>query len=350
MKGLLKFGLFGFLLVLFVNVIATGSPSFMALYLYFIVFMLLFLFVATIKATASFFRSFFSLMDKKIAPDKIDQNKSSQPDYDAGDDHQKHDDYRQNGETQKRKNYTETYRDEKQAPAETTNKHDGSKSDYYYDRLNCPIYQGVDKRSSPAPQSTVDSEFEEIKASFNDHKDAGDFGEAKVRAVLSKLKGKVIYGFIGSQNIFYAGKNFEIDFVISVPGVGFIMAEVKYHSGQIFCDNKPMWRQIKTNGSTYDYKNASKQIIRTRGLFKRLLTDHDINKWPIKMVVIYAHENAVIYPAMSPDNPQTDVVKLENLESWIKKLPRNDQISMTREEHKQIEALIERHHRKYEAA
>nr|WP_306671058.1 nuclease-related domain-containing protein [Endozoicomonas sp. SESOKO1] len=164
------------------------------------------------------------------------------------------------------------------------------------------------------------------------------------------MKGKVIYGFIGSQNIFYAGKNFEIDFVLSVPGVGFIMAEVKYHSGKIICDNKPMWTQYKTNGTTYEYKNASQQVIRTRGLFKKLLTDHDMNKWPIKSVVIYAHENAVIYPAMSPDNPQTDVVKLENLESWIKKLPRNDRIRMTREEHEQIEKLIGKHHREYEEA
>ncbi|WP_252177181.1 nuclease-related domain-containing protein [Endozoicomonas sp. 4G] len=300
MKGLLKFGLFGFLFVLFVTVIA-DPPSYSMLYLYTATFMLLFLIVAAAKAIVSTFRAFFSQMDKKIAPDEIDQKQSSQQNYDARNYHRKH---------------------------------------------------GYDRRSSdsPASQNTVDSEFEEIKTPFNDHKDAGNFGEAKVRAVLSELKGKVIYGFIGSQNIFYAGKNFEIDFVISVPGVGFIMTEVKYHSGQIFCDNTPMWRQIKTNGSTYDYKNASKQVIRTRGLFKRLLTDHDMNKWPIKTVVIYAHKNAVIYPAMSPDNPQTDVVKLENLESWIKSLPRNDLISMTREEHKQVEVLIERHHREYEAA
>lgn len=305
-RKLLQFGLTGFLVFLVLAVVVDGSAGFALLFIYIAVFIFV-LFVAAI----------FKMLKYLYRRTRDDTPWENQP----------------------------------SSPSKQARQDDGGY--HYSERLKRPVYRETFKSrtESPAPTKSIDSEFEEIKATaFQDHKAAGDFGEAKVRAVLSELKGKVIYGFIGSQNIFYAGKNFEIDFVLSVPGVGFIMAEVKFHSGKIICDNKPMWTQYKTNGTTYEYKNASQQVIRTRGLFKKLLTDHDMNKWPIKSVVIYAHENAVIYPAMSPDNPQTDVVKLENLESWIKKLPRNDQIRMTREEHEQIEKLIGKHHREYEEA
>ncbi|WP_257285643.1 nuclease-related domain-containing protein [Endozoicomonas sp. SESOKO1] len=333
-------------------VVVDGSAGFALLFIYIAVFIFVLFVAAIFKMLKYLYRRTRDDTPWENQPKWDAPENSKQQQYDARDYYRKFGYYRQNGPNQKKKVYTETYRDknqpsssQKQAPQE-----DGY---YYSERLKRPVYRETFKSrtESPAPTKPVDAEFQEIKATaFRDHKAAGDFGEAKVRAVLSELKGKVIYGFIGSQNIFYAGKNFEIDFVLSVPGVGFIMAEVKYHSGKITCDNKPIWTQYKTNGTTYEYKNASQQVIRTRGLFKKLLTDHEMNKWPIKSVVIYAHENAVIYPAMSPDNPQTDVIKLENLESWIKKLPKNDQIRMTREEHQQIEKLISKHHREYEEA
>ena len=59
----------------------------------------------------------------------------------------------------------------------------------------------------------------------------------------------------------------------------------------------------------------------------------------MKAVFVYARLNAVMYQAMRPDNPQTDVIKLNDLAGWIATLHKNESLHMLKEDHEEIVAL-----------
>lgn len=145
---------------------------------------------------------------------------------------------------------------------------------------------------------------------------AGNIGEEAVREELRKFKGSKLSGFIRSKNIVYYGKNFQLDFLVFVPKIGLVVLEVKRWQGTIraTCDDK--WTQ-EYGAYKNEYTNASKQVLRTCGLLLQILEKGRINKWPIKPLVVFAHENAKIFKGKNEKAPQTDIVRKASIPSWI---------------------------------
>jgi hypothetical protein len=145
---------------------------------------------------------------------------------------------------------------------------------------------------------------------------AGNIGEEDVRDVLRSLKGRLVSGFIRSNNIFYYGKNFQLDFLAFVPKIGLVVIEVKNWKGTIKATSNDQWIQ-EVGLYRNEYGNASNQVLRTSGLLLQILEKAKINKWPIKPVVVFANDRAKILKAKEPLAPQTDIILKSMLGKWI---------------------------------
>jgi hypothetical protein len=101
-----------------------------------------------------------------------------------------------------------------------------------------------------------------------------------------------------------------------VPKIGLVVLEVKRWQGTIKATCKDNWIQeygIYRN----EYANASMQVLRTCGLLLQILEKGKINKWPIKPIVVFAHENAKILKGKNEKAPQTDIILKTGILSWI---------------------------------
>lgn len=145
--------------------------------------------------------------------------------------------------------------------------------------------------------------------------DAGNFGEETVRGELRKLKGSLISGFIRSSNIFYYGKNFQIDFLLFVPKIGLVILEVKNWKGTVKATANEKWIQ-EASGIEKEFGNASLQVLRTSGLLLQILEKGKTNKWPIRPIVVFANTNAKILKSTKSE-PQTDIILKTMIASWI---------------------------------
>lgn len=185
-------------------------------------------------------------------------------------------------------------------------------------------------------------------------KKAGDHGEELLQSELQRLiVEKRILGFVTSENIVYKDKNFELDFLIFVPHVGLVLAEVKYFAGQIQCSNAMNWIQTKlVNGieNRKEIKNPSGQVLRTTRLLRDLLYDNGLNRWPIHPVVLLAHPSAIAYVALEPDRPQSEVIKLAQLDDWLLSLPSNEAIAVSEHDIERVSKLVHAHEAEYHAS
>ncbi len=157
---------------------------------------------------------------------------------------------------------------------------------------------------------------------MNPH-DIGNIGEEVVKKELLKLKGSKISGFIRSKNIVYFGKNFQIDFLVFVPKIGLTVFEVKKWRGTVKTTCGDKWVQ-EYGKYKNKFNNASIQVLRTCGLLLQILEKGKINKWPIRPVVVFTHENAKILRAKGDNAPQTDIILKTMISSWIDKNSNND--------------------------
>jgi len=144
----------------------------------------------------------------------------------------------------------------------------------------------------------------------------GEIGEESVREVLRGLKGNLISGFIRSNNIFYYGKSFQLDFLAFVPKIGLVVIEVKNWKGTVKATSKDKWVQ-EVGQYRNEYGNASNQVLRTSGLLLQILEKTKLNKWPIRPVVVFANDRAKILKAKDPLSPQTDIILKSMLGKWI---------------------------------
>jgi hypothetical protein len=147
----------------------------------------------------------------------------------------------------------------------------------------------------------------------------GKLGESAVEKVLVDLveSGK-ISGFLKSENIFYYGRNFQIDFLLFVPKIGLVVLEVKNWQGEIIATSDDQWIQCFSSCSN-KYYNASKQVLRTSGLLLQILEKAKMNKFPIRSIVVFSDDNTVIVMPENDSNrlPQTDVIMKSMLPKWI---------------------------------
>ena len=163
---------------------------------------------------------------------------------------------------------------------------------------------------------------------------------------LRELKGRLINGYIKSENIFFARHNFEIDFLVLVPNVGLIVTEVKNWSGDIYASSGTTWRQVRRGGQQAEMKNPSLQVLRTAELVRELLSSYKLDQWPIYALVLVANRGASVH--ISPDDrPQSDVIKEHELTTWIKSRPKQEHIRFSRTDHERIRGAIKAHEEAY---
>lgn len=186
------------------------------------------------------------------------------------------------------------------------------------------------------------------KAENTSAESAGRFGEKLLQEELRRLKGTVINGYISSENLVFDGQNFEIDFLVMIPNFGLVLAEVKYYSGDVYCTDSDQWKQNKKNGSTKETKNASKQVLRTRALLKKLLMSKELCKWTIKPMVIFVHPDARIFKGKGIKRPQTEILKLSMFEGWVNEQVQKNKTVFTREDFESVYKVIKEHEKSYE--
>lgn len=177
---------------------------------------------------------------------------------------------------------------------------------------------------------------------------AGDYGEEKVRKLLSNLTGNKVNGYITSENIVFDDQNFQIDFLVLVPNIGFVLAEVKNYSGTVYCTAQREWKQVRSTGEEKFTRNPSKQVLRTRGLLKKLLGAKGLDGWPIKPVVIFANGNSKIMSSKKSDNkPQTPVIRADMFDSWLEEQGKNSKHRFSRKDFDRIYSVIKSYEKPY---
>ena len=178
---------------------------------------------------------------------------------------------------------------------------------------------------------------------------AGAFGEARVVQAVKSMIGTEVDGYITSSNIVHNGKNFEIDCLALVPEFGLVLMEVKYYSGKVTC-TAGQWLRTNRRGETEEMGNASRQVLRTERLLKTLLKSDKLDRWPITSVVIHAHPEVALRYGDGENAPQTDIVPLAHLHSYLSELPRDPSIHFTREDFEALRTAIKQNEKAYEAA
>lgn len=153
------------------------------------------------------------------------------------------------------------------------------------------------------------------------HKLAGIRGEHRVRQRLQAI-GPPVAAVLWSGDMRHAGRRFEIDALALVEGVGIVVAEVKNYSGTLHCDAGPRWLQRNQRGERA-HRNASQQVLRTADCVRTLLQQSP--EWrhrsvPIVPVVIFARDDLQLEAGQGRDAPQTDLVQISRLESWLRGL------------------------------
>jgi len=180
--------------------------------------------------------------------------------------------------------------------------------------------------------------------------ESGVRGERTVQEELRRLKGRIINGYITSENMFFDNQNFEIDFLVMVPDVGLVVAEVKNYSGQVYCTAGDEWRQVTGAGTEALRRNASRQVLRTRALLKKMLMAHGLSRWPIIPLVIFVHPEARIFRGKGAAVPQTDIITLSMFEGWLESQRRKKGLGFDRNSFNSLHQLIKAHEREYKAA
>jgi len=208
------------------------------------------------------------------------------------------------------------------------------------------------KHQEEAKRKTSRSDYTatDPRRSFTSAEDAGRYGETLLQEELRRLKGTVINGYITTANILFDEQNFEIDFLVMVPGVGLIVAEVKYFSGDVYCTEGRYWKQKKINGTEVETRNASKQSLRTRAILKKLLVAKNLNKWPIKPLVIFVHPEARIFKGKATRKPQTEILKLDMFAGWVDQQKKRDSLVFTQDDFQELYKSIKSEEKEFKMA
>lgn len=185
---------------------------------------------------------------------------------------------------------------------------------------------------------------------FNSAHDAGQYGEWLFQKELTRLKGSVVNEYITSTNMTIDNWDFEIDFLILIPMIGLVVAEVKYYTGKVYCTSERTWSRIVNNKKTAEHGNASEQAIRTTALLKKILKRHGYDNWPVEPLVVFTHPTAHIFKARNKKGPQTDIIKLDMFEKWVLNHQKNQNVSFDRNEYEGLRAVIKGYEREYREA
>lgn len=177
---------------------------------------------------------------------------------------------------------------------------------------------------------------------------AGDLGE---RIFLNKIrpwKGSRLNGYFRTANLRFQGNELEIDALLMVPGVGLVLAEVKFYKGELYCHDQPHWLQISENGRK-QLPNATRQANRTAGLLRQMLTYCEMNDWPVIPAVVFTHGKARIRGTEAAQRSGVPVLYLSQFEGWLDSLPKDSKIRFSRDDAQRLQQMFkayEAEHRK----
>ena len=156
---------------------------------------------------------------------------------------------------------------------------------------------------------------------------AGRNGQNRLEKVLKDLKERrVIVDYIPTTNmVFVNGKyeyNFQLDSLVLVPDYGAVLIEGKFYAGHTYCTgDQNVWEQDRGDGKE-ERGNASKQVLRARTLVQCLLERQGMEHWVINPLVVFTNKNGTVFTHREQP-PETEVIRLGSLESWIRSLPRD---------------------------
>ena len=75
-----------------------------------------------------------------------------------------------------------------------------------------------------------------------------------------------------------------------------------------------------------------------------------MDKWPILPLVVFTHQDAVIYKAKKPQQPQTEIIKNTMLQAWISDQTKNDLIKFSDSDFQSIKQIIKSAEKEYKSA
>jgi uncharacterized RDD family membrane protein YckC len=182
---------------------------------------------------------------------------------------------------------------------------------------------------------------------FDDHEDAGAYGETLLLNELERLKSGGVIGEYGStHNMVFNNRNFELDGYAMVPGLGIIVMEAKFYSGKIYPGNMPHWDNIKTDGTNAPKKNPCVQLERSTNLFTELLESKGLFRWPVYSMVIMSHPG--IQMVWGDSEPQYTVLGINMLEDFIRHDMQQDaSIAFSNRDYAEIRDALQVHYREY---
>lgn len=186
-------------------------------------------------------------------------------------------------------------------------------------------------------------------ARFDDHEQAGLYGEQLLLQQLEQMKGNTINAFGSSGNMVFNGRNYEIDAYALVPGLGIVVMEAKYYSGTLTLGNYDMWDRVDLNGENRPVKNSSKQVQRTVSIFADMLERHGLGKWPIYPLVVLTHPNAFI-DGGGGHAFEGWVAFLDSLPQVLAESAQDGNVRFTAKDSARIKELIAMHEQAYQAA
>jgi len=186
-----------------------------------------------------------------------------------------------------------------------------------------------------------------VNLQFEDHEQAGLYGETLLLKELERLKSKgIILDYGSTKNMVFEHKNFEMDAYALVQGVGIFVLEAKFYSGKVYLSHLDMWDNIKADGSNAPKQNPCLQLERTASLFRDLLDSKYRPDWPIYPVVMLTHPGVEMASSDSP--PQYPVLTLPMLEDQLRdSFAPDQQIAFTTRDCEEIRALLLEHEKAY---
>lgn len=180
---------------------------------------------------------------------------------------------------------------------------------------------------------------------FTDHETAGAYGENLLSRELELLLSERLVSAHGSTgNLVCNGRNFQVDSYVLVQGIGILLIEAKFYSGEIHVSDSPFW-DIYQRGANSPKENPCIQLARTSEILADLLRRSELLRWPVVPIVVLVHPNAAI--VRSAPSPRYPVVDLYELEGWIRGVKLDKSIKFSGKDSSAILLALREHEAAY---
>ncbi len=216
--------------------------------------------------------------------------------------------------------------------------------DYIIKGTTLTLGEGVENKLGKAKLYELD---DSTRFQFNDHEEAGAYGETVLIKELEHLKTKGAIGDYGTtDNMVFNNRNFEIDGYAMIPDLGIVVMEAKFYSGKVYPTDLPHWDNIKSDGTNTAKKNPCIQLERTSNLLTELLESKGLLRWPVYSMVVLTHPG--IDMAWGESLPKFPVVATNMLEDFIRDdMAADKAISFSEQDYHDVKSALTEHRHAY---